>query len=218
MKHRNVFGGIVLILVALLILFGNKSWLSVEYVWLILTGIWFIFEVVMHRNYWSATTALAVFAWIAEEKFEVLDVDGFILSLAIFIAAAGLQMIIGSHGTHQKYSTKTERNSDVDILNIFGSTIRYLHTENIDSLNIMGTSKLYIDVNDEVVPDYVDVDLANFFGTTILYLPKNWNVEGDGVMSLFGSDNVYGDEFNQAMPTIQIEGINLFGSVRIKRI
>lgn len=222
MKVKNVLFGILLIVLAVLLVIGDASWFG----WLqkidFFTIMWAIFFVyaAYRRKYWTSVILLSVVASNLNDDFHYLSVSEVTLIAAIFLIAAGIAMIFNvqgkkDSGVREKYDVDA---SDVDIFNIFGTTTRYLHTKNIDMMSLFGTTKLYVNINDDLTTDYVDVDMLNAFSTTILYIPQNWNIDGDGVVSLFGSDNVYGTKNQTDAPSIRVQGLNLFGSVKIKRI
>lgn len=222
MKVKNVLFGILLIVLAVLLVIGDASWFG----WLqkidfftIMCAIFFVYAA-YRRKYWTSVILLAVVVSNLNDDFHYLSVSEVTLIAAIFLIAAGIAMIFNvqgkkDSGVREKYDVDA---SDVDIFNIFGTTTRYLHTKNIDMMSLFGTTKLYVNINDDLTTDYVDVDMLNAFGTTILYIPQNWNIDGDGVVSLFGSDNVYGTSKQTDAPSIRVQGLNLFGSVKIKRI
>ncbi|KRM19798.1 hypothetical protein FC40_GL001317 [Ligilactobacillus hayakitensis DSM 18933 = JCM 14209] len=222
MKVKNVIGGLLLIGLAVLLVIGDSSWLGWIHNIDFFTVFWAVLFVyaVVKRSFWTAVVFFAIVATDLNDSFHILTVNNLTLVIAIFLIAAGIAMIFNVQGKNdsgirEKYDVDA---SDVDIFNIFGTTTRYLHTKDIDMMSLFGTTKLYVNINDDLTTDYVDVDMLNAFGTTILYIPQSWNIDGDGVVSLFGSDNVYGTKNQTDAPSIRVQGLNLFGSVKIKRI
>lgn len=226
MKVKNVLFGILLIVLAVLLVIGDASWFGWLHQFDFFTFFWSILLIsaISKRHYWAGAVFLSLLVWDLNDIFHFVDVNNYTLAFAILLIAAGIAMIFNVNGKGEpifrveKSKEYEDNTSDVDIFNIFGTTTRYLHTENIDMMSLFGTTKLYVNINDDLTTDYVDVDMLNAFGTTILYIPQSWNIDGDGVVSLFGSDNVYGTSNPTDAPSIRVQGLNLFGSVKIKRI
>lgn len=226
MKVRNVIGGLLLIGLAVLLVIGDSSWLGWIHNIDFFTVFWAVLFVyaVVKRSFWTAVVFFAIVATDLNDSFHILTVNNLTLVIAIFLVAAGISIIFNIQGKEgpliriEKNVKYEDNDKDVDIVNLFGTTTRYLHTKDIDMMSLFGTTKLYVNINDDLTTDYVDVDMLNAFGTTVLYIPENWNIDGDGVLSLFGSDNVYGTKNLTDAPSIRVQGLNLFGSVKIKRI
>lgn len=234
MKKNNVFNGIVLILIAI-VMMGSAMGYIPDIPWFkIVCSIGFLawaIKGLFKRDFFSCLMGASFIAWLFDEQLGIEDLAPFPLLFAAALLGIGLNMIFGKkkivstvyvNGKEMtmdeaKAQSKWEDGREVVLKNIFGQTSKYVNSSAFSDAklqNVFGSANVYFN-NAMVAGGVAKVNVDNVFGQINIYFPKTWraNIKQNHV---FGKVNVYGEP-NRDMdaPYIDVDVDNAFGQTNI---
>lgn len=222
MKKRNIFWGVIFILIAACILFEKLGYFSGINVFKVIlaAGLCAILvENIPKLNFAGILFPIAFLAILFDEVLHIESLTPWpVLGIALF-GSIGLSLIFPQK--HKEYNgeydsasfsgtTTQEFNNVIDGYVSFNSSIKYIHSQNFERGNFkssFGTLKVYFDqavLNNNGATVEVNVS----FGTITLFIPRSWNVQINAETS-FG--NI--DEKGARTPVVDASVLYVTGEV-----
>ncbi len=236
---RNITGGIILILIAMLIIGSGMG--IVPYIpWFkILCSIGFTYVAIkglLRREFFSAIGALCCLGWIFDDYLGIESITPFPLFIAGFLLALGLSMIFKKDMLHRKFYKDgaewsvnfgdegaigheewSQDGRHVSLENNFNSVSKYVNAAAFSSAHLesnFGSANIYFN-NAVMAGPEATVSLENNFGQMNVFFPKNWrlSISQD---TAFGRINIFGEP-NRDMdaPLVIINAESNFGELNI---
>lgn len=192
-----------------------------------------------HLSFGGILFPLAFIGILYDKQLGITAITPWTILLAALLGTIGLNLLFGrfrkkfwhfhGHHKHRISGHKAEHcgeesgaNSEkiegeyVYIRVSFGSVIRYITSENLQTVNIeasFGSAEVYFD-NAQIPSGNVVVNLDSSFSGIELYVPHNWQVINH-VNSGFGAINEKNKHTGELTGTLTLEGSNSFGGVEI---
>lgn len=234
MRKNNIFKGVVLILVAVIMMASAMGYLP-NIPWFklfggVLLAAWAI-KALFKRDFFGMLMSSSIIAWMFEKQLGIEELAPFPLLAAAALLGIGLNMIFGKkknivtvniNGENmtideaKKYS-KWEDGREVVLENVFGQTSKYVNSaafSTADLENVFGSANVYFN-NAVIANGKAEVNIENVFGQMNVYFPSTWraNIKQD---TAFGHVNVFGEP-NRDMdaPFVDIDVDSAFGSTNI---
>ena len=231
---RNIFKGLVMILIAVLIMASAMGFLP-DIPWFkLFGGLIFVSaaaKALYKRNFFGAFMSAGIVAWIFENELGIEELVPFPLLIAAGFLGIGFGMIFGKKKTFEfEYSSddgetrfhsidearaqnKFEDGREVVFTNAFGQTSKYVNSASFSSAyleNAFGSANIYF--NNAVIDNgRASMKVENSFGQMNIYFPKTWrvNIKQD---TAFGPIKVFGEP-NRDMdaPYLDVDVDNAFG-------
>ena len=235
---NNIFRGLVLILIAVLIMASAMGILPNIPWFKLLGGVIFGVGAVkglFNRSFFSAFMSAGITAWIFENELGIEEFLPFPGLLVAGLLGAGFGMIfkgndkfvfeyrngddtVHAHSIDEaRAQNRFEDGRRVVLTNVFGQTSKYVNSASFSSgklENVFGAANVYF--NNAVIENNSAVlEVENVFGQMNLYLPKNWRVN-IRQNTVGGPVKAYG-ESNRDMdaPHLEIDVDNVFGRTNI---
>jgi len=238
MKKNNIFPGLVLILVAV-VMMGSAMGLIPDLPWfkLICSGLlacWSI-KALFNRDFFGTFMSLSIIAWLFEEELLIENLVPFPLLVAAACLGIGMNMIFGKkhkvvniqyreNGEWKEGSFEDVKKAEwtiegrhVSLENNFNSTSKYVNSAAFSSAkleNNFGSANVYFN-NAIVANGEAVVNLENNFGKMNIYFPSKWRAS-ISQNSTFGHVNIFGEP-NRDMdaPHVIIKAESNFGELNI---
>ncbi len=232
MKRKSLFWGILLILAAILIVFGSLGYLSDISVWKIVLSILFIgiFLTSLVRLWFVGIFFPLAFLIIMYDV--VLGLEKLtpwpVLAIAL-LGSIGFSLIFSPlrrkkerccyNNSEFKEDIEEENGDFVECFVKFGSSVKYIKSENFQKAVIkcsFGAMKVYFD-QANLNSDYAEIVFDVSFGGVEVYIPKEWNVINQ-IDAMLGGVDEKGKRLNNETPTVVLKGSASFSGVEIHYI
>lgn len=232
-KQRNVFGGLLLIAIAVLLIMNHMGYLN-PHIHFTPALIALLFVCVFARGFGVIFFPLALVWMIFGDALGLPHISEWLLLFSALLLTAGFSAIFPKFGKRKSCSTHWEAYEDYDqqgehqtiiddtmnqrifFTNRFGAAAKHISSPDFrggEFTNQFGESKIYFD-DIKVQQATVDIYVNNSFGSMQLFLPKEWRVERY-VKTFAASINEDNHLPNMDMPLIRIHGDVNFGELTI---
>lgn len=232
MKKRNVYWGIIFLLIAVFILISKLGYFpGINVFKLILSAglIAILIGSIPKREFGGILFPLAFLCILFDDALHIQNLTPWPVLGIAFFGSIGLSFLFPKKEHGQQFNGKQAAFSDT-VTNEYGNTIqcsvtfnsslKYINSNQFESGNFtssFGSLKVYFDqakLKNNCA--YINVEVS--FGTIILYVPKEWNVQIN-VNTAFGSVDEKGPKIPAPDgPVLSINGDISFGSVEINYI
>lgn len=232
MKKGNIFWGLFFIAAAALVLVGRLGYFQNISMWSILPTVFLVawlIHGVTHREIWSILLPIAFLINIYDVQLGLTSITpGPVLGAAV-LGSIGISIMFPNmerkhhcdnddHRAHFEKNTTTEEVDGEEITCgvTFGSSIKYINSENLKRVNIdcnFGAMKVYFD-NAMIQTGMAVLDMNLSFGGMELYVPKTWVVDNQVQFSLGGVEEKNRSE-GGGVPILKLTGRASFAGVTI---
>ena len=182
---KKVFGIVLLVLAALVLLQGNFGIPSLEGKIWPLIGIGFFayqsIEALLRRRFTSASFTVLVALLIANHFYAILPIPNQSLFWAGVLIVLGVSMLTHTNRTWngKKWWYDGEKTILTDKEVAFGSGTFYKQNQDLveDEFEVgFGNAKIYYD-NAEMLGDSATLKIEVGFGNAVVYVPQHWRVD-----------------------------------------
>lgn len=182
---KKVFGIVLLVLAALVLLQGNFGIPSLEGEIWPLIGIGFFayqsVEAILRRHFTSATVTALVALMIANHFYDILPIPNQSLFWASVLIVLGVSMLTHTNRTWngKKWWYDGEKTILTDKEVAFGAGTFYKQDQELveDEFEVgFGNAKIYYD-NAEMLGDSATLKIEVGFGNAVIYVPQHWRVD-----------------------------------------
>lgn len=182
---KKVFGIVLLVLAALVLLQGNFGIPSLEGEIWPLIGIGFFayqsVEAILRRHFTSATVTALVALMIANHFYDILPIPNQSLFWASVLIVLGVSMLTHTNRTWngKKWWYDGEKTILTDKEIAFGAGTFYKQDQELveDEFEVgFGNAKIYYD-NAEMLGDTATLKIEVGFGNAVIYVPQHWRVD-----------------------------------------
>ena len=182
---KKVFGIVLLVLAALVLLQGNFGIPSFGgQIWPLI-GIGFFayqsVEAILRRHFTSASVTALVALMIANHFYDILPIPNQSLFWASILIVMGVSALTHSNRTWngKKWWYDGEKTILTDKEVAFGSGTFYKQDQDLvdDQVEVaFGNAKIYYD-NAEMLGDFATLNIEVAFGNATVYVPQHWRVD-----------------------------------------
>ena len=232
-KQRNVFGGLLLIAIAVLLIMNHLGYLN-PHIHFTPALIALLFVCVFARGFGLIFFPLALVWMIFGDALGLPHISEWLLLFSALLLTAGFSAIFPRFGKRKFKVEKWEAYENCDqqgehqtivddtmnqklfFTNRFGAVAKHISSPDFrggEFTNQFGESKIYFD-DVKVQQAAVDIYINNSFGSMQLFLPKEWRVERY-VKTFAASINEDNHLPNMDMPLIRLHGDVNFGELSI---
>lgn len=182
---KKVFGIVLLVLAALVLLQGNFGIPSFEGKIWPLIGIGFFayqsVEALLRRHFTSASFTALVALMIANHFYDILPIPNQSLFWASILIVMGVSALTHSNRTWngKKWWYDGEKTILTDKEVAFGAGTFYKQDQELveDEFEVgFGNAKIYYD-NAEMLGDFATLNIEVGFGNAVIYVPQHWRVD-----------------------------------------
>ena len=182
---KKVFGIVLLVLAALVLLQGNFGIPSLEGEIWPLIGIGFFayqsVEAILRRHFTSASVTALVALMIANHFYDILPIPNQSLFWASVLIVLGVSMLTHTNRTWngKKWWHDGEKTILTDKEVAFGAGTFYKQDQELveDEFEVgFGNAKIYYD-NAEMLGDSATLKIEVGFGNAVVYVPQHWRVD-----------------------------------------
>ena len=182
---KKVFGIVLLVLAALVLLQGNFGIPSLEGEIWPLIGIGFFayqsVEALLRRHFTSASVTALVALMIANHFYDILPIPNQSLFWASVLIVLGVSMLTHTNRTWngKKWWYDGEKTILTDKEVAFGAGTFYKQDQELveDEFEVgFGNAKIYYD-NAEMLGDSATLKIEVGFGNAVIYVPQHWRVD-----------------------------------------
>ena len=182
---KKVFGIVLLVLAALVLLQGNFGIPSLEGEIWPLIGIGFFayqsVEALLRRHFTSASFTALVALMIANHFYDILPIPNQSLFWAGVLIVLGVSMLTHTNRTWngKKWWYDGEKTILTDKEVAFGAGTFYKQDQELveDEFEVgFGHAKIYYD-NAEMLGDFATLNIEVGFGNAVIYVPQHWRVD-----------------------------------------
>ena len=182
---KKVFGIVLLVLAALVLLQGNFGIPSLEGEIWPLIGIGFFayqsVEAILRRHFTSASVTALVALMIANHFYDILPIPNQSLFWASVLIVLGVSMLTHTNRTWngKKWWYDGEKTILTDKEVAFGAGTFYKQDQELveDEFEVgFGNAKIYYD-NAEMLGDSATLKIEVGFGNAVIYVPQHWRVD-----------------------------------------
>lgn len=232
MRKKNVFWGLLLFMAGILVIVNKLGYFAeINIVTIVITCvlIGIIIDSIIHLSFPGILFSIALICIIYAEQWNITNLTPWPVLTAALLGSIGLSMIFKNH-VHKgscNYKNKWDGEEFSEIINeadgsvvncvvSFGSTMKYINTDNFKRANIkcsFGGMKVYFDnaiISSENAEIYLDIS----FSGVELYIPKNWNVIFES-NTTFGAIEEKNRKIESTYPIVKIRGNVSFSGVEI---
>lgn len=235
MKKRNIFWGLVFLLIAACILFEKLGYFpGINVFKLILSAglLVILIESIPKLNFAGILFPIAFLAILFDETLHIESLTPWpVLGIALF-GSIGLSLIFPQKHKYTQdeshihvdmpddYFAETssqEYNNRIQAIVSFNSSIKYLNSQNFeygDFKSSFGSLKVYFDqagLNNNSATVQVDVS----FGSITLFVPRSWNIQVNAKTSFGSVDEKGSRAIVENSPILYINGNISFGNLEI---
>lgn len=182
---KKVFGIVLLVLAALVLLQGNFGIPSLGgHIWPLI-GIGFFtyqsIEALLRRHFTSASFTALVALMIANHFYDILPIPNQSLFWASILIVMGVSALTHSNRTWngKKWWYDGEKTILTDKEVAFGAGTFYKQDQELveDEFEVgFGNAKIYYD-NAEMLGDFATLNIEVGFGNAVIYVPQHWRVD-----------------------------------------
>ena len=232
MKKRNIFWGMIFLLIAACILISEMGYFpGINFFKLVLSIglIAVLVSSIPHKNFAGILFPLAFLAIIFDEALHITNLTPWpVLGIALF-GSIGLSILFPHrHHNHlEGYSKETfsetstqEYGNTIHSSVTFNSSIKYINSTQFESADLsssFGSLKVYFD-QAKLAGQNASIHAESSFGTIILFVPKDWDVRVN-VDTAFGTVEEKGSKLlTAASPIVFLNGEVSFGTLEIQYI
>ena len=182
---KKVFGIVLLVLAALVLLQGNFGIPSLGgHIWPLI-GIGFFayqsVEALLRRHFTSASFTALVALMIANHFYDILPIPNQSLFWASILIVMGVSALTHSNRTWngKKWWYDGEKTILTDKEVAFGAGTFYKQDQELveDEVEVgFGNAKIYYD-NAEMLGDFATLNIEVGFGNAVIYVPQHWRVD-----------------------------------------
>lgn len=238
MKKKNIFWGVIFLLIAVCILIGELGYFPGVNVFKLLLAavlVAIIIKSIPERSFAGILFPLAFLCILFDETLHIESLTPWpVLAVALF-GSIGLSFLFpkkkgtenrnpyesADYGEYGESVTREDGNCvEADVT--FNAAIKYINSEHFERGRFsvsFGSLKLYFDqAKPQNATAWIETDTS--FGTTIFYFPRDWNVSVN-VSTSFGHVEEKGPKPpapNPAAPSVAIGGSVSFGNLEINYI
>ena len=182
---KKVFGIVLLVLAALVLLQGNFGIPSLEgKIWPLIGIAFFAYQSVgalLRRHLTSASFTALVALLIANHSYDILPIPNQSLFWASILIVMGVSVLTHSNRTWngKKWWHDGEKTILTDKEVAFGSGTFYKQDQDLvdDQVEVaFGNAKIYYD-NAEMLGDFATLNIEVAFGNATVYVPQHWRVD-----------------------------------------
>ena len=182
---KKVFGIVLLVLAALVLLQGNFGIPSLEgEIWPLIGIGFFVYQSVtslLRRHYTVAVLMALLAVWIANHVYAILPISNQSLFWAGILIVLGISMLTHTNRTWngKKWWYDGEKTILTDKEVAFGSGTFYKQDQELveDEFEVgFGDAKIYYD-NAEMLGDSATLKIEVGFGNAVIYVPQHWRVD-----------------------------------------
>ena len=182
---KKVFGIVLLVLAALVLLQGNFGIPSLGgHIWPLLGIVFFAYqsvEALLRRHLTSAVFTTFVALMIANHFYDILPIPNQSLFWASILIVMGVSALTHSNRTWngKKWWYDGEKNILIDKEVAFGTGTFYKQDQELveDQVEVgFGNAKIYYD-NAEMLGDFATLNIEVGFGNAVVYVPQHWRVD-----------------------------------------
>lgn len=206
MKKGNVFWGIVMLLLAVLVIVNELGMAQGIGMWTVIFTVVFgasLFQGIVRFETTQILFSVAFLCIVWDDVLHLQAITPWPVLLAATFGSIGCSMIFGGskkrhyankfYGKHDmgKETIEQDYGEEVNCSVSFGSIAKYIQSENLKSVNIsasFGGAAIYFD-HATVPSGEVVVDIDTSFSGIELFLPKDWFVTNN-VQSTFGGVDI----------------------------
>ena len=182
---KKVFGIVLLVLAALVLLQGNFGIPSFGgQIWPLIGIGFFVYqsvEAILRRHFTSATFTALVALMIANHFYDILPIPNQSLFWASVLIVLGVSMLTHTNRTWngKKWWYDGEKTILTDKEVAFGAGTFYKQDQELveDEFEVgFGNAKIYYD-NAEMLGDSATLKIEVGFGNAVIYVPQHWRVD-----------------------------------------
>ena len=182
---KKVFGIVLLVLAALVLLQGNFGIPSLEgKIWPLIGIAFFAYQSVgalLRRHLTSASFTALVALLIANHSYDILPIPNQSLFWASILIVMGVSVLTHSNRTWngKKWWHDGEKTILTDKEVAFGSGTFYKQDQDLvdDQVEVaFGNAKIYYD-NADMLGDFATLNIEVAFGNATVYVPQHWRVD-----------------------------------------
>ncbi len=226
---KKIFWGMFLILVSVYLVVSQMGHLPTVGVFTIICTIACLavfIGSIPHLHFAGLLFPVAFIGILYDEQLGITAITPWTILAAALFGTIGLHLIFGRFRKKGRHSQKKVEWENVNIENqdgkyvhikeSFGSTIRYIKSEDLEKTDIsvsFGAAKIYFDHADIPSGNAV-VNLKCRFAGIELYVPHNWQVINH-IDSGFGAVDVDNERSGEVTATLTLCGSNEFGGIEI---
>ena len=235
-KKRNVFGGLLLIAIAVLLIMNHMGYLNPE-IHFTPALIAVLFICIFSRGFGLIFFPLALFWMIFGNAIGLPNISEWLLLFSALLLTAGFSAIFPRFGKRSSCSTHWEAyedgnqkgehqtivddsvNNRLHFTNRFGAAEKHVSTSSLQGgvlTNEFGECKIYFD-DVTITVEPIDIDVHVAFGSMQLFVPRDWRVERY-VKTFAASINENNHLPNQDSPLVRLHGEVNFGELTITYI
>lgn len=229
MRKERIFWGVLLILVGASLIINKLGYFpEVNTFKLMITAflVVIIVKSIVHLSFEGILFPLAFICILFDDQLGITSITPWTVLIAAFLGSAGLSMIFKSsnkwdnkhhHNNHHKFEkVDVEEGDYIRFENSFGSSIKYVNTDNFEQGEIkcsFGGLTVYFD-NARMKNEEAILRLDVSFAGVELYIPRSWRIENKVNISLGGiTEKNKGDQITTN--TLTIVGDVKFAGVEI---
>lgn len=241
MKKRNIFWGVFLVLMAVVVVAWQFTGFATLGFWSVLALVLvaaMLIESLISLNLGLSVFSLALGYLILQKPLGLPYINGWLLLLAAALAGIGLSILVrpGRRRWKKEYHANIghssgnyisggslERNSDdnhPEISVSFNSTTCYLHSAALETGAFkasFGQLEVYF-TDAKIAPQGADIYLDSSFGNIVLYVPFGWRVEDNVSVSLGNFTNNTRMAVDSGAPALRISGSVSLGNAEVNAV
>lgn len=226
----KVLWGLLLIIAAIYIIVSRYTGFPRINVFKLLLTILFVFMIIEGMrtiDFYKILLPAACICIIYDKYLRITAITPWPVLCAALLASIGLTMLFGKkEKQHIEFKVKSkiiQENSNnhingenIMLRNSFGSTIKYINSDNFcfaEIENSFGSMAVYFD-NANIKNNFANINIYNNFGETKLFIPKEWHIQNN-LEHFFGTVNKYGIPSGTSDIVLDIKGQTSFGAISI---
>lgn len=215
MKKNGIFGGVVFVLLAALVIVSELGLIEGIGFWAIVFSVVFGAMLIKGLVKFDLTQILFAIAFLCivwDKELGIEEITPWPVLFAALLGSIGFSLIFGKSkkkyyekkykqhkGVKMHFSGEKDRENGTiehdygDEINCevkFGSTVKYVNSENLQRVSAsvsFGSAAIYLD-NAKAQSNEVLVNIDVSFGGIELYVPRDWNIINDMQCSFSGVD------------------------------
>ena len=224
-KTHRIFGGITLIILAIILIISRLGYLNGFGFWSLLFTIFLICVIIksIHPiNFGGILFSIAFLCIIYDKQLNIEELTPWTVLIVAALGTIGLSMIFHGKKHHINYKTNdnynfnvndSEDESTVIQKTSFSGTTKYIHSENFKQADFdcnFGAMEIYFD-KANVKEGRAVVRINAYCSGINFYIPKNWSIENHIEAFLSGIDQKNENEPDGSTTLILIGNIKLSG-------
>lgn len=229
MNKKNLFWGIVLILLAAYLIVERVGLIPKLPILTILLTVIFVYMIIrgiMKWDFFEIFLPAALIGCLYDKELHITEITPWILLLAALLVSAGLTLIFKNTKKKTEWKNYAFANSHIDnsqdgsyvqVHNSFNGTSKYVNSNffaKADVNNTFGQCNVFFN-NAVIANGNAIINVKNSFGEVNLYLPGTWRVDVKRDCA-FGDVKMYGEgNHDMDAPFVQILADCNFGQINI---